>query len=107
MSEQRGYRAVAEACKTSQKLGLELSRGPAAAPRLACLDGCHELDPRHSLGNEHPLSRSHNAHIVLHASTHRRMGMLACRKQGARCRASLPCAPWQHECCSPKAQATW
>lgn len=39
MSERRGYEAVAEACKTSGKLGSELSRGPAAAPRLACLDG--------------------------------------------------------------------
>ena len=37
MSERRGYKAVAEACKTSEKLGSELSRGPAAAPRLACL----------------------------------------------------------------------
>jgi hypothetical protein len=75
MSERRGCEAVAEACKTSEKLGSGLSRGPAAAPRLACLDGRHELNPRHLLGT-HCLW-SHSAHMALHASTHRRMGMLA------------------------------
>jgi hypothetical protein len=65
MSERRGYEAVAEACKTSEKLGSELSRGPTAAPRLACL---HELDPRHSLGT-HCLGRTAHTWRFMQALT--------------------------------------